>query len=193
VISGIVLAAGTASRFGSTKQLVEIDGKPLVQHAIDTAATAELDEIVVVLGHDAERIERSLHLPQNARVVINESLAEGQSTSLSSGINALHPKSEAAVILLGDQPGVLPEEVRLLVERFGENRAPIVRLRYRDAPGPALLSKETWPEALQLRGDTGARALFGSHQIENLEIGRDAPTDIDTPSDAPEGGSSARR
>jgi molybdenum cofactor cytidylyltransferase len=54
VITGIVLAAGTSSRFGRTKQLLELDGKPLVQHAVDAAAAGGLDEIVVVLGHDAE-------------------------------------------------------------------------------------------------------------------------------------------
>jgi molybdenum cofactor cytidylyltransferase len=183
VISGIVLAAGTASRFGSTKQIVEVDGKPLVQHAIDVAAAAELQEIVVVLGHDAERVRAALQIRPNARVVVNERFAEGQSTSLAAGILALDASTEAAVVLLGDQPGVKPEEIRLLVARFAETHAPVVRLRYRNAPGPALLSKEIWPEALELSGDIGARAFFDSHQVDELEIERDAPRDIDSPAD----------
>ena len=56
MITGIVLAAGTSSRFGRTKQLLELAGKTLVQHAVDAAATAGLDEVVVVLGHDAARV-----------------------------------------------------------------------------------------------------------------------------------------
>ena len=184
MISGIVLAAGTASRFGSTKQIVEVDGKPLVQHAIDTAAAAELDEIVVVLGHDSERVRAVLELPSNARVIVNERFAEGQSTSLAAGLQALDPASEAAVVLLGDQPGVLPEEIRTLVKRFAETDAPAVRLRYRDAPGPALLSMEIWPEAVELDGDTGARALFDNQHPEEVSIDRDAPRDIDLPSEA---------
>jgi molybdenum cofactor cytidylyltransferase len=183
VISAVVLAAGTASRFGSTKQLVEIDGRPLVQHAIDAAAGAELDEIVVVLGHDAERVRAVLRLPSKARAIVNERYAEGQSTSLAAGLRALNPSSEAAVVLVGDQPGVTSEEIRLLAQRFAEAHAPVVRLRYRNAPGPALLPKAIWPEALELSGDTGARALFDSHQVDVVEIDREAPRDIDRPAD----------
>jgi molybdenum cofactor cytidylyltransferase len=184
LISAIVLAAGTASRFGSTKQLFEFEGKPLVQHAIDAAAAAELDEIVVVLGHDAERVQAAITLPPNARIVVNERFAQGQSTSLASGLRALDPSSEGVVVLLADQPGVDPEEIRALVERFSQTRAPIVRLRYRNAPGPALLSREIWPDALALTGDSGARALFGPHEVDDVKIDRDAPPDLDVPPDA---------
>jgi molybdenum cofactor cytidylyltransferase len=183
VISGIVLAAGTASRFGSTKQLVEVGGKPLVQHAVDTAEEAALGEIVVVLGHDAERVTAALLLPENARTVLNTQFAEGQSTSLVAGLLALDPSSEAAVVLLGDQPGVAPDEIRELVMRFVKNRAPVVRLRFRDGPGPALLSREIWPEALTLTGDTGARELFDRATVEEVAVARDAPVDVDTPGD----------
>ena len=183
MISCVVLAAGTASRFGSTKQLFEFEAKPLVQHAIDAATGAELDEIVVVLGHDAERVQEAIELPAHGRTVVNERFAEGQSTSLAAGLEALDAMSEGTVVLLGDQPGVTPEEIRALVARFRETRAPIVRLRYRDAPGPALLSKEIWPETLELAGDTGARALFESHEVAEVEIDRDAPRDIDMRAD----------
>ena len=179
MISGIVLAAGMASRFGSTKQIVEIDGKPLVQHAVDVAAAAELDEIVVVLGHDAERVREALRLPENGRVVLNQRFAEGQSTSLASGLRALHPESDAAVVLLSDQLGVQPEEIQALIGRFGETQASILRLRYRNAPGPALLSKAIWPEALGLMGDIGARALFERQPVENVTVSRQVPADVD--------------
>jgi molybdenum cofactor cytidylyltransferase len=180
VISGIVLAAGKATRFGSTKQLFEIDGKPLVQHAIDCATEAGLDEIVLVIGHDAARVAGAVVLPENARAIVNERYAEGQSTSLAEGLRALDPSSEAAVVLLGDQPGILPGEVRELVAHFAETRSPVVRLRYRDGPGPALLSREIWPEALSLSGDTGARELFDRHMVEEIDVERDAPVDVDT-------------
>jgi molybdenum cofactor cytidylyltransferase len=183
VISGIVLAAGTASRFGSTKQVFELEGKPLVQHAIDIANDAELDEIVVVLGHDAQRVLAAVELPESGRVVVNERFADGQSASLAVGLQNLDAESEAAVVLLGDQPGIHPEEIRALVRRSSETRAPIVRIRYRDAPGPALLSREIWPEALELAGDTGARVLFESHPLEEVEIDREAPPDIDSRAD----------
>ncbi|MDP9295671.1 MAG: nucleotidyltransferase family protein [Actinomycetota bacterium] len=183
MISAVVLAAGRGTRFGSTKQLFKIEGKPLAQHAIDVATGGGLDEIVIVLGHDAERVGAALVLPPNARTVLNERFAEGQSTSLAAGIGALDASSAAAVVLLGDQPGILPNEVRELVTRFAEIGAPIVRLRYRDGPGPVLLSREIWREVQALRGDTGARELFEQHTVEEVAVERDAPVDIDSPGD----------
>jgi molybdenum cofactor cytidylyltransferase len=183
VISGVVLAAGTASRFGSTKQLAEFRGKPLVQHAVDLAVEAGLGEIVVVLGHDADRVRAVLRLPGTARAVRNDRYAKGQSTSLSAGLRALDPATEAAVVLLADQPGVRVAEIRAMTDRFAETRAPLVRLRYRDAPGPALLAREIWPEAIALTGDVGARVLFDRFPIEEVDVHRDAPLDVDTPGD----------
>jgi molybdenum cofactor cytidylyltransferase len=185
-ITGLVLAAGTSSRFGRTKQLFEVSGRPLVQHALDAAAEAGLDEIVVVLGHDAEAVEAALHLPPTARVVRNPRYAEGQSTSLATGLNAARAESEGAVVLLADQPGISAEHVRALVTAFRARRARIVRLSFRDGPGPALLSREIWAEATHLTGDTGARALVAEHPdwIEEIAVDEDAPPDVDTPADA---------
>ena len=84
VIAGIVLAAGSSSRLGgeTPKQLLVLNGRPLVQHAVDTVAEAGLDPIVVVLGHRAEDVERALVLPSNARTVRNALFATGQASSL---------------------------------------------------------------------------------------------------------------
>ena len=184
MISGIVLAAGTSSRFGRTKQLLEYRGKPLVQHAID--ALGAVDEIVVVLGHDAERVGGSLQLPPTGQIVLNPRYAEGQSTSLAAGLAACSPDSEATVILMADQPGIEPDHIARLVGVFRTTRAKIVRLRFRDGPGPALLSREIWGRAKHLRGDTGARELMASHPdwVEEVEIDAEGPPDIDTPDDA---------
>ena len=82
MISGIVLAAGTASRYGATKQVAVLDGRPLVQHGIDALAAASVDEIVVVLGHDAARVRDALALPAGARTVVADRYASGQAASL---------------------------------------------------------------------------------------------------------------
>ena len=186
MITGIVLAAGISSRFGAAKQLFEVAGKPLVQHAVDAAAGGGVDEIVVVLGHEAGRIEPVLRLPPNARAVVNPDYEEGQSTSLSTGLAAADPASDAAVVLLADQPGIAARHVRLLVEAFRTNPAPILRLRFRDGPGPALLSRAVWPEASRLEGDTGARALIAARpdRVREVPVDEDLPPDLDTPGDA---------
>jgi molybdenum cofactor cytidylyltransferase len=185
VITGIVLAAGTSSRFGRTKQLLELEGKPLVQYAVDAAVAAGLDEVVVVLGHDAERVRTSLRLPQNGRTVLNLSYEAGQSTSLIVGLDAAGPESEAAVVLLADQPGITSEHLRALVDAFEAGRPLVVRLRFRDGPGPALLSREVWDEARKLAGDTGAREIITAHPgwVKDVVVDSDAPPDVDRPPD----------
>ena len=185
MITGIVLAAGISSRFGRTKQLLELEGKPLVQHAVDAAAAAGLDEVVVVLGHDAGRVGASLHLPPSGRTVLNPSYEAGQSTSLVAGLDAADLESDAAVVLLADQPGITAEHLRAIVDTFEADRHLVVRLRFRDGPGPALLSREVWDEARSLTGDTGAREIIAAHPgwVREVVVDSDAPADVDRPSD----------
>jgi molybdenum cofactor cytidylyltransferase len=185
MISALVLAAGEGTRFGGTKQIEVVRGKPLVQHAVDAAAEAGVDEIVVVVGHDALRVRDALELPPGSRSVINARYAEGQSTSLAAGLRALDPASGAAIVLMADQPGIQPHHVTALDSAFRQGAPEIVRLRFRDGPGPALLARSIWDEALGLRGDIGARALFDAHpeRVRWVEVGEDAPADVDRPAD----------
>jgi molybdenum cofactor cytidylyltransferase len=187
VISAIVLAAGEGRRFGGTKQVEELRGKALVQHAIDAAASAGVEEIVVVLGHDAERVRDAVALGARARFVANDRYAEGQSTSLAAGLRALGASSEAAIVLMADQPGIEGRHVRALMEAFDEAaREPeMVRIRFRDGPGPALLSRSVWDVAASLTGDTGARALLDADpgRIRWVELDEAAPPDVDRPGD----------
>jgi len=183
MISGIVLAAGTGSRFGGTKQLVEVGGTPLVVHAIDALREAGVDEQIVVVGHDAEAVRAVI--PDDAIVVDNPNYRDGQATSLAAALHAVNDASEAAVILLADQPGVTSGDVDVLIEGFRATRAQIVRLVFTDGPGPALLSREIYAEAGHLHGDAGARVLMASHPewVHEVHIDRVAPPDIDTPDD----------
>ena len=185
MISGIVLAAGTGSRFGGTKQLVEVDGKPLVRHAIDALRAANVDEVIVVVGHDADAVRMAV--PDDATVVDNLDYRDGQATSLAVALHAVEEASEAAVILLADQPGVTAADVGELIAGFRATRSQIVRLAFTDGPGPALLSREIYAEAGHLHGDAGARVLMASHPewVHEVRVDRPAPPDIDTPDDLP--------
>jgi molybdenum cofactor cytidylyltransferase len=185
MISALVLAAGEGTRFGGTKQIEVVRDKPLVQHVVDAAAEAGVGEIVVVLGHDALRVRDALELPPGSRYVINARYAEGQSTSLVAGLGALDPSSEAAVVLLADQPGIQPRHVAALLSVFRDGGHEIVRLRFRNGPGPALLARSIWDQALGLRGDAGARVLFDAHPegVRWVDVGEDAPADVDRPAD----------
>jgi molybdenum cofactor cytidylyltransferase len=185
VISGVVLAAGTGSRFGGTKQLAPLDGKPLAQHAVDALAAVEVGEIIVVTGHDAEAVEAALALPPHGRFVRNPGFRDGQATSLAAALHEVDETSEAAVILMADQPGVSAPMVDALIEGFRRTRKQIVRAAFRDGPGPALLSREIYAEAGHLHGDVGARVLMASHPewVEEVAIDAAVPRDIDTPGD----------
>jgi molybdenum cofactor cytidylyltransferase len=187
VISGIVLAAGEGRRFGATKQVVPYRGRPLAQYAVDALASAGIDEIVVVIGHDADRVEAALFLPPQGRFVRNADHASGQSSSLAVGLHDLAADSEGAVVLLADQPGVTDAEVRALTDAFGGSRSRIVRIAYTDGPGPALLSREVYAEAGHLHGDIGARAIMASHPdwVDEVVVPFAAPVDIDRPEDLP--------
>ncbi|HET8786168.1 MAG TPA: nucleotidyltransferase family protein [Candidatus Limnocylindrales bacterium] len=185
MITGVVLAAGEGRRFGGTKQLEIVEGKPLAQHAIDALHEAGVDELLVITGHDADAVEAALDLPETGRFVRNPSYRDGQATSLAAAFHEVSDDSEATVVLMGDQPGITANDVRALVDRFRATRAQIVRLRFIDGPGPSLLSREIYAEAGHLHGDVGARVLIASHPewVDEVDVPRSTPTDIDTRDD----------
>lgn len=191
-LSGIILAAGSATRMGRPKQLLPLRGRCLLQHVIDAAAGSCLDEILVILGDHAEEIQTVLQLPRGraVRIVVAAEYAEGQSSSLRAGLRACDAQSRAAGVLLGDQPGVSSAIIDRVAACCLAADRPIVRPVYSGAGGrtpghPVFLARRLWPEVVTLRGDQGARALISAHPEWLLEIVIDAvaPADIDTAED----------
>lgn len=185
MISGVILAAGSSTRMQHTKPLLPIGEKPMLQHVVDVAFQAALDEILVVVGHDADRVRDGVKLPPNARFVLNLDYKAGMSTSLIAGLEAADPTAEAVVVLMGDQPRLSPAVVRTLITKYGETRMPVVRAMFRDAPGPALLAVGIWEDLMSIKGDIGARAFIdeNSDLVEEVGFDREAPTDVDTEED----------
>lgn len=181
MIGGLVLAAGGGSRFGGVKQLADLDGRPLLEHAVRAMLAAPVDRACVVLGAHAEEIRRAVDFG-GAEVVVCERWAEGQSTPLRAGTAAL-AGCDAVVVALGDQPFLSP----VAVERVLGARAPgadAVRATYAGVPGhPVLLERPLLGRVAALRGDHGARALLGDARLRVLEVACDGlgrPDDIDT-------------
>jgi CTP:molybdopterin cytidylyltransferase MocA len=185
-VSAILLAAGAGSRFGGGKLLAKLGDKPLVEHALDALSEAPVDEIVVVVGADAERL-REVCESYKVRVVENPDWAQGQSTSVRTGLRALGPEVRAAVVLLADQPLVGAGAVKRLVEAF-EKGAKVAVATYGGRPrNPVLFSREVWPllEA-ELEGDEGARPFLRRHPELITEVpcdGAGDPADVDTRED----------
>jgi CTP:molybdopterin cytidylyltransferase MocA len=171
---------------GRPKQLAPLEGRPLLQHVIDVAVAAPLDGIVVVLGHASDEVAAALTLPAGVSVVVNPLHDRGQSTSLRAGLAAMPDRVVAAVILLGDQPEVRLDAIGAVVAAQARSAAPILRAAYGGRAGhPVVLARAVWEEAAAQRGDSGARALMAAYagRVELVEVGGDAPQDIDTPDD----------
>jgi molybdenum cofactor cytidylyltransferase len=186
VITGIVLAAGTSSRLGRPKQLLELRGKPVVQHVIEAALTAGLDEVVVVVGHASNEVAAAVPMDDRVRVVTNPDYPEGQSTSLRAGLRAAGPRTLAAVVLLGDQPGVRADAIVALVDGWHSGSGPVVQASYGGRPThPILLDRSVWHQVAEGAGDEGARSVLAEHPgwRSTVEVGGDPPEDIDTEED----------
>lgn len=185
-VTGIVLAAGTSSRLGRPKQLLDLAGKPVLQHVLETLRAAGVDEIVVVLGHRADEVAAALPAAAEARLAINPDFGSGQSTSFRTGLRAASDRSDAAVILLGDQPGVRAQTVMTVIEAWKRKPAPAVQAAYEGVPGhPVLFDRSVWSELEQAEGDEGARGILADHPLWRtlVEVGGSPPLDIDTAAD----------
>jgi molybdenum cofactor cytidylyltransferase len=207
----VVLAAGRGARFGSTKQLAVLRGRPLVAHAVAAAHAAGAARVVVVVGADAERVAAAARSGGEVEVVHNPRHAAGQSTSLAAGIGALiaagdeddggdirpgggHPAPEAddrradidiAVLVLADQPGISPGTFRRVVAALAaEPERDAARARYADGPGhPVAFRRSVWPQLRTITGDHGARHLLETLSVVDVEVAAPAPRDVDTPAD----------
>lgn len=185
MISAIVLAAGQAARLGRCKQLLRIGGKTILDHALDNLRGSKVDEIVVVLGAYADEIRQTVRIPE--RIVLNPDYVDGMSTSIRAGLRALSAETEAALIVLGDQPFVRPATVDRLIDEYRSTGADAVVPTHEGARGnPVLVDRSLFPKMLEIRGDTGCRAIFGEHarSLVKLEVDdRGILTDIDTAED----------
>jgi CTP:molybdopterin cytidylyltransferase MocA len=178
VVGGIVLAAGGGTRFGGTKQLAPLGGRPLLSYAL--AAVAALSPRVVVLGHEASAILAAVDL-QGARAVACEDWADGQSASLRCGVRALGDVA-AAVVVLGDQPRITAEAVAAVAAAAAVPGVVAARASYEGRPGhPVLLGRALLARVGELRGDVGFRHLLDGVDVREVEVGGLAdPVDIDT-------------
>ena len=176
-VAGLVLAAGEGSRFGGTKQLAPLDGRPLLEHAL--GAVAGLAPRVVVLGHEAEAIRSAIDL-QRGRGRRLRGLARGAVRVTAPRRRALGDVG-AVVVVLGDQPRITAPAMTA-VAAAADDGAAAVRATYGGRPGhPVLLGRELLARVGELRGDVGFRELLRGVDVREVEVGGLAdPIDIDT-------------
>jgi len=190
-VAVLVLAAGRSTRMGGpNKLLADAAGEALVVHAVKAALTSQAVEVVVVLGHMADEIRGAIEkaiLPKpSLRFVTNPDFTEGLSTSVRTGVGALGTAIDAAIVQLGDMPGVGAPLLDRLIAAFSpvEGRSICVPTVSGKRGNPVLWARRFFPEMATLSGDSGAKHLIGEHADLVCEVemaGEAAITDIDTP------------
>jgi molybdenum cofactor cytidylyltransferase len=164
----ILLAAGSSSRLGRAKQLIEFQGKTLIQKAIEEANKSQVDCLVGVLGANADLIQTGFE-PSSTSFIINSDWQQGMSSSMQAGLRFLMEKEEIdqVLLMLCDQPFVDASLLDQLITAKETSVKGIVAAAYSNTLGvPALFDKHYFEELLQLNGSEGAKKVIFNHQAE---------------------------
>ncbi len=185
-IAAVVLAAGRSSRMGGpNKLLAEIAGRPLIRIVVERALGSRARPIVVVTGHQRERVEAAL-AGLSVKFVHNPNFAEGLGTSLKAGIAALSAEVDGAIVCLGDMPQVDAALIDRMISAFDPAMGALVVVPTIDGKrgNPVVWSRRFFPDLMTVEGDVGARHLIGRYSEVVAEVplaGAAAFTDVDTP------------
>jgi molybdenum cofactor cytidylyltransferase len=185
-IAAVVLAAGRSSRMGGpNKLLAEIRGRPLVRIVADAALASHARPVIVVTGHQRERVEAALAgLP--VKLVHNPHFADGLGTSLKAGIGALPAETDGVIVCLGDMPQVNAALIDRLIGALDPDKGALVVVPTIDGKrgNPVVWSRRFFPDLMAVEGDIGARHLIGRYAEAVAELpvtGNAALIDVDTP------------
>ena len=186
LVSGVVLAAGSARRMNGNKLLLDVGGRPLVRFAVEEAVAANLAEVLVVVSDANAHVIGEAIADIHVKVVTNARSTEGMGTSVACAAACISPDSNALLLLQGDQPLVARTMLRRLIECWEAESPPFVASRYDElVTTPVLFDKSLFKELAALDGDRGAKTLLDKHKKKGKTVG--FPTwrgaDVDTPED----------
>lgn len=186
-IGVVLLAAGASRRLGRPKQLLDFNGRPLLQHAIDVVNSLEVNKRLLILGSNAKQIQQAID-PGFMEIIRNDQWEEGMASSIRLGLSVLlerNQNTQHALFLLSDQPYLSTEVLQQLVAGQARDKRSITACRYQDELGvPMILSHHFFNELQQLQGDHGAKKLVMQHQgvVHQVPFEKGA-IDIDTDED----------
>ena len=179
-----IMAAGSSSRFGSTKQIAEVSGAPLVRRAVAAARQVCGKEVLTVIGHDLEKVLAALG-DDSGFVVVNDNYEQGLGSSIARAARACPDTVDAILVLLADQPLVTAGHLQALVDNWSGNDDEIMATAYSEISGPPVLfPRDTFQSLQLLTGDEGARSLLTDERFRLRTVSFEpAAIDIDTPAD----------
>lgn len=183
MVSAVVLAAGLSTRMGRNKLLLNFKDKPLIARLVDTLLTSKIDEVIVVLGHEIEKVRAELQ-GKPVRLVHNPDYREGLSTSVRTGVDAVSPDADGIMICLADQPLLEPADVNQIVAAFADakkvNKSIVVPFFEGERGNPVILDASLRVAILGIVGDVGCKGVIKRYpekvyalQMENDHVVRD--------------------
>lgn len=185
-VAAVVLAAGRSRRMGArNKLLADVGGMPMIRHAALAAIGSRAEPVIVVLGHERDRVGAALD-GLEITMVFNPDYASGLSSSLHRGLAALPADTDGVVVLLGDMPRVSRQTIDCLIAEFDppDGRAICVPTRHGKRGNPVLFARQFFAEMQTIQGDVGARTLMGAYPdlVHEVAIPDDGIlTDVDDP------------
>jgi molybdenum cofactor cytidylyltransferase len=186
VICAVVLAAGLSSRMGVQKLLLPFGGKRVVGHIVDQLLASTIDEVHIVVGHQAEQIIAELS-GRAVSIVNNPDYESGMLSSVRCGLKSLPEKCRAVMVVLGDQPSITTELIDQMLKSFAATEKDILIPLYKGKRGhPILFSLKYRDEIMTHYDDVGLRGLMHKHSEDMFEL--EVPTasvlcDMDYPQD----------
>lgn len=188
MLSLIILAAGKSTRMrGRNKLSTIIEGKPMIRRVVEAALNSKVDEVIVVLGWEAEKIRKALgDLP--CRYVVNKDYERGQSSSVKVGLGEVGKATRAMLVLPGDVAMIDSRSINLVIDEYNQGKCPIVIAAFNGKLGhPILLDRRLFGEIEQIDEQTfGLKSVVQKHEGEKRLIETGTPNvlrDMDTPED----------
>lgn len=186
-ITALLLAAGSSSRMGQSKQLLLVDSVPLLRKTVLTALEANTNHVAVVLGYNAGQHQQIIQ-DLNVDIIKHPGWQEGMGSSLKAGVSHIlknHPDTQAILVLVCDQPHITSEHLNALISNYQTSQAPIIASAYASTVGvPVLFDKSKFAELLELDNTQGARKILEKNLSAVLSVEfPEGEVDIDTPDD----------
>jgi molybdenum cofactor cytidylyltransferase len=171
MVTGLILAAGLSKRLGGVKPLLTHETSTLIEIVIANYRVSKIDNLILVLGHDARRVVQKIPL-SGLRVVINPTPSLGMSASIQRGMAHVAPRSDALMIAMGDMPLIGPDTINHMIAAFGKSKKGIAVPVFDKKRGhPVIFDRGKYFDSLlELRGDVGAKEILEANPKDILEV-----------------------